>query len=124
MVKFPKGWNAVVFGEEKKILVFDVFTESAPRHSVKTDDWPMMSQPKDVLNVSYVFYQHLSEYVGLWNIKEGLYCEPALKKHYLALLRISKHYLSIFHLQFHSALQQDILSENWSITKYSCAHFF
>ena len=51
-------------------------------HRGKTDDWPMMSRPKDVLNDSFVCYQDLSEYVCLLNIEQGFHGEPALKNHY------------------------------------------
>ena len=40
------------------------FNMPCPRHSGKTDDWPMMSQPADVFNKLFVCYQDLSEYVG------------------------------------------------------------
>ena len=42
----------------------------------------MMSRPTYVLNDSFVFYQDLSEYVGLENIKQGFHGDSALKKHY------------------------------------------
>ena len=51
-------------------------------HCGKTDDWPMMSRPTDILNDSFVCYQDLSKYVGLENIEQGFHGEPALKKHY------------------------------------------
>ena len=51
-------------------------------HRGKTDDWPIPSRPKDVLNVSSICYPDLLEYVDLENIKRGFHSEPALKKHY------------------------------------------
>ena len=49
-------------------------------HSGKTNDWPMMSRPTDVLNEPFVCYQDLSEYVGRENIERGFPGEPALKR--------------------------------------------
>ena len=51
-------------------------------HRGKTDDWPMMSRPRDVLNDSFVSHQDLSDYGGLANIERGFHGEPALKKGY------------------------------------------
>ena len=39
----------------------------------------MMSGLQDDLNDSYVCYRDLFEYVGLSNIEQGFYVEPALK---------------------------------------------
>ena len=51
-------------------------------HRGKTDDWPMMSRPKDVLNDSFVCYKDLSGYVGLSNIKQEFHSEPTFKMHH------------------------------------------
>ena len=56
--------------------------EGILKHHGKTEDWPMMSRPTNVLNDSFVSHQDLSEYVGLANIKRGFHGEPALKKGY------------------------------------------
>ena len=66
--------------ERKKIIFL------YQNHRGKTDDWPMMSHPKDVSTDSFVCYQVLSKYVGLGNIKQEFHGEPALKKHYKTLI--------------------------------------
>ena len=44
-----------------------------PDHHGKSDNWPMMSLPTNVLNDSFLCYQDLPEHVGLENIGRGFH---------------------------------------------------
>ena len=81
------------------VVVLQMFSMS---HRDKTNDWPMLSRPTDVLNDYFVCYQDLSEYAGFWNIEQEIHSEPALKS-------ITK---PKFELQPHIVLQQQKILES------------
>ena len=82
-------------------------------HRGETNNWPMISCPKDVSNDSFVCYQDISDYLVSKISNEGFMVNQHSKN-------ITK---PKFLLQLHLALQHDNLSESTFEEKYSFAHY-